>query len=291
MAVDAVVLIRFYLIAVHLIEIGDGAHRRYGHGAFRTVAVVFDDPSVSIGIGDVEVVVASAGSEHVILLQEVHGFLRRGGAVQNEPDDERRCNGRFSGILMCGLTVEREYRDGHALFIHAVEADEGSGQAGELCLDAFIRNVGCNVVQSGKRNGSVAFFRGTVHEKRRGVEFEVVVAAHQHMAVLIGHREGAAAEIRRFHMDGKKRERLSDDGVQHGLIVGDAAGDHRIQIVVILHIHAVEIVVVLVCELLKRRDGAKPPGVDHQKDDQNQNNQRAAGQKNSLDHFCHKTPF
>ena len=95
-------------------------------------------------------VIPPAGSEHIIFAQQLYSFGCGGGAVQHQADGKGGSDHRLAGLLIGGVTVQRENGDRNALFIHAVQADERRGEGCQLFGHARVRRVGVDVIQCGK---------------------------------------------------------------------------------------------------------------------------------------------
>ena len=75
------------------------------------------------------------------------------------------------------------------------------------------------------------------------------------MAVLRFQRESGAAEMRRFDVNGKERQRFGDEGIDEALVVVNVGGDDGVEIVIVTDVHGVQIVAVLIGrELLEAVD-------------------------------------
>ena len=206
-AVDAISLVWLHHVGIAAVKIRDGLHRRPAQRAALLLRVIFQHAGIAACINDKEVVVPPGGRKHIIAVQQVNGLLRSGGAVQHQTDSQRREDLLLAGALVDRLAVQRQHRDGNTLFIHAVQTDERSGQAGELFRHGYVRLVGRDIIQRGQRHGFVAVLRRTINQHGRGVALEIIVAAHQDIP--IGHRrKGAASIVRGFHVDRQQGKRF-----------------------------------------------------------------------------------
>ena len=235
-------------------------------------------------------IVPAAGGEHVIAVQQVHGLLRGGGTVQHQTNGQRREDGLLAGLLDGRFAVQRQYRNGNAFFVHAVQTDERSGQHGDLLGKAGIRLVGRNVAQGRKGHRFIAVFGGAVDQKRRGVDLEVIVPAHQDLLITVRNAEGAASVIRGRHVDGQKRDGFLQDGVQHILIAGNTIGDKTVKVVRILDIHPVEVVVFVVGHFFQALNGADAGKIKCRKPADCKEHQNQKYQQNALENLFHGNP-
>ena len=134
MAVDAISLVWLHHVGIAAVKIRDGLHRRPAQRAALLLRVIFQHAAIAACINDKEVVVPPGGGKHIIAVQQVNGLLRGGGAVEHQTDSKGGKNLLLAGALVDRLAVQRQHRDGNALFIHAVQADERRGQTCELFL-------------------------------------------------------------------------------------------------------------------------------------------------------------
>ena len=66
------------------------------------------------------------------------------------------------------------------------------------------------------------------------------------MAVRALGAERAAAKVWGFHMDGQVGQGFGQDGIDHALVIGNAAVDQAVEIIRIVNIHAVEVIVFVI---------------------------------------------
>ena len=108
------------------------------------------------------------------------------------------------------------------------------------------------------------------------------------IAVGILHGKGRAAKGGRLDADGQQRQRFLHDGVDHALIVGDAAGDDIVQAVIIFDIHAVQVVAVLIgAYLADGSQGFETAQVQPAESENAHKNQNQQGGQDALDPFFH----
>ena len=233
-------------------------------------------------------VVPAAGGEHIILAQQIHGFLCGSGAVQHKTDGKGGKDALLAGLLVGGLTVQREHGNGNAFFVHAVQADEGRGQGSDSGLGAVGGMIGRQIVQRRKSHRLVAVFGVAVDQHGGSVLLEIVIAAHEDIPVRVRDAEGAAAKVRGGHVDGQQRHGLLQDGVQHILIGGNAIVDEAVQIVGIGDVHPVELVVPVGGQLPDAADGADAGGVKQAQTGDADEHERQKRKKNAADDLFHE---
>ena len=203
-------------------------------------------------------VIPPAGSEHIIFAQQLYSFGCGGGAVQHQADGKGGSDHRLAGLLVGGVTVQRENGDRNAFFIHAVQADERRGEGCQLFGHARVRRVGVDVIQCGKGDRGVTVLGGAVDQHGGGIVLEIIVAAHQGMAVRALGAERAAAKVWGFHMDGQVGQGFGQDGIDHALVIGNAAVDQAVEIIRIVNIHAVEVIVFVIGQFADAVDAFEP---------------------------------
>ena len=258
MSVNTISLIWKNLILIKCKEIGNGANRRRHHFSGLAFAVILYHPAVTSRIGYVKMIIPSAGRKHIVLLQKLHSFRRTCRPVQNQADCKSSSNHRLACILMHRLAVQCQYRNGYTLFIHAVQTDKRCCQCGKLFLHALFRGIGRYIIQRCEAYRLITILRLTVHQHSRGIPSEIVISSHQNISVCFLQSKRAAPEIRNVNLYWQYRKRLLHDRINQTLVICDSVLNQPVQIILILHIHAIQIILLIIRHLLNGPYGLKP---------------------------------
>ena len=121
MAQLAILLVGQHFVVIAGVEVRNLAYRSRFESAVRIARVPFYYARVTGGVVDKEVVIASCHGVHVVGEKQVDSFLRGGGTVEHQTDDERGVDDGPLRVLVTGLGIQGEYGNGHAAFVNTVE--------------------------------------------------------------------------------------------------------------------------------------------------------------------------